>query len=824
MESLSDEIGLTDNLIAFWNLDTALPSYPDSTSSSYQNFSTQAVWQGSQVSAFNSTIDTTTIPNSIIIDAPSVGGNSGININLSTPVPTGTTLLQIYANGTTNTLYVEAISTDGTSASMIGTFGGNGTPQDQYFNVEIGSFPINILKIYINANDYTSSSNPTGSDTFTIHYINLLTDTIYFNNVFGTTDGWSNTTASGGNLIQTNTTISHTFTPNLLGIRFRARIRTISGTNPIVSINGINKVITTDGTYSIIDVILPSTTTVSISCAGNTLGYSFIYIGLGSYATYEQDCLNGILQQLYPVGAYSVGGVSGNALSFYNAYAYTPFVFSLSAPISFSFLININELPTNEATVGATLVGSVNSYPSVGINYLGNIVFSFIDNSGNLQNLVGKRVLAPNVWHYIVATHSGTTATIYTDGVPDPSFTSTLQSFNNNISMGAFDTVNTNPYDGVIDDVRVFATTLLADDILTQYQFYTSIIPAITINYATTIMNDLFISYYCNDILPDPPDGTRAFYMDTFTIPYNLSNTPMLNTTVKTNNTSSILFSSVNNRTVGFTVATSITTGNNYFRINVKNNDKSSLNRNLYISFYNGTTLLSTATLLSTNSFSTLEYIHSFASTITSIQVYMNDAQPAYGFEVAWIYMGNGIDKTNLIDYSGNNNNGLITDVFSDAITGIDFSGHSSVATPSTSFLGDFSISMWINPNILDNEILLSKLEPSGYTVLPLSVNLTTAGNINLVYAKSNSTTNTISTTNNPIISGASNYIVITYASHVYSIFVNGNQLINNADIYSDALSPISFGTSLIGSLNKIRTYTRALSVGEIKYLYTNNL
>lgn len=818
-----DEVGLTDNLIAYWNLDTILPSYPDSISSSYKQYNTQAQWQGSEISVYNSTIDTATTPDQIIVNAPSVGGNSGITFTFTSAIPTGTTLLQIYAYGTSNTLYVDAINSYGTVTKTVGTFGGNGTPQWQTFYIEIGSYPITSLRLYINATNYTAGSYPTGYDIFYIDYVNMLTDTQYFNNTFTTADSWANATVSSGNLIQTNTTISRAFTPNLLNQRFRASVKIISGTNPIISINGINKVITTDGNYNIVDIILPSTTTVSIVSTGNILSYSFIYIGLGSYVTYEPDCINGT-KHLYPVGASSVTGVSGNACSFYNAYLYSSSTFSLSAPISFAFLININQLPTSSATIGATLVGATNGYPSVGINYLGNIVFTFVDTTGTTQNLIGKIALLPNTWHYIVATHSGSVATIYTDGSPDPSFTSTLQSTTNSINIGAFDTVNTLPFNGTIEDVRIFSTVLSASDILTQNVFFSSLITGTSINYASSIKTRMFVYYYCNDTLSDPPDGNRIFYMDCFTSPYNLTNTPMLNTTVKTNNTTSVLFSSVTNTITGFTIATSIATGNNYFRINVKNNDQESLTRNLYVAFYNNATLLSTAALLSTSSFSTLEYIHTFGSTITSIQVYMNDTLPAYGFEVAWIYMGTGIDTTKLIDYSGNNNSGSLVEVFSDTTSGIDFTGSSSLTIPATTYSGDFSFSLWINPASLSSMTFLSKSMPAGYTVNPFSVNIDANGNINLIYATSTSTITTLSTTTKPIVANTTNHIAIEYASHVYSICVNGNQLVTNADIFSDNSSTTIVGSSFIGSMNNIRIYTRAITIAEVKYLYSHSL
>ena len=67
-------------------------------------------------------------------------------------------------------------------------------------------------------------------------------------------------------------------------------------------------------------------------------------------------------------------------------------------------------------------------------------------------------------------------------------------------------------------------------------------------------------------------------------------------------------------------------------------------------------------------------------------------------------------------------------------------------------------------------------------------------------------------------------HVAIVYSGYIFYIYINGDQIVNIPDIFSDGASTSVFGSNLIGNLNKIRLYTtRAPDRAEVKYIYSNN-
>jgi len=854
MFAITDEVGLTNNLIAYWNLDNTLPLYPDNSTTFYRCYDSYADWGGTEIAAANvystitrDSLDPLTYGEILIKQTVSSSASKvGIIITFSAATPIGSTNINFSAYGFDDNVYVDAVTPAGTITKLIGKFdtkwvdnvvGGTALFSWKNFNICLGNYSISSITIYTNA----AASTTTVYDFFKIDWLTISSNSQYFNNNFTDVGGWTGgATFSGGVLTQPAIALSQTFSKRLDGMRFRAAVAITSGTNPILIITSAsisqNVILTTDGLVNIIEVILPiinsNSTTITLTSTGNILAYSFIYIGLGSYYTFQPDS-SVANQALYAVGVNPVAGIYGNAYNFYKSFAYTNFnlAFNYSISLTIGFLMYIDTLPITNATMLTTIPSTTGVSLSIGLTVINGdtyLSFSYIDVLLATKTLIGKTIVTPNAWHYVTVTHSGSAATIYLDGVPDPSFNSSLNMPVTNQStllLGASDTCNTNYFAGKIQEIRIYSYAAAAIDILTQYNYFKTFISVIVSNYAASIETGLFASYPCLNVLPDPPDELNKFYFDCSSYPYNLTNVNLFNSTFKINNGTNVTYYSQEATTIGFSVPVKIPAGNNYFRINVAGYTTNSAT--LYADITRNNTV---TTVLLTNSMtinpSTFEYISdfSFPSTlfgsttfsnttrfnskqnynyISNIKIYMISAFKGDGFTINWMYYGTGTDNTVVLeDISSNANNASLVEVFNDAIAGLDLTGFSSIFLPPVSFTGSlasyfagaFAISFWVETMSPANQICYTKKMPTGYSVNTLSIAINN-GNVIVVYAKTNSTIGSISTITSPVIFGVSCQIVITYVNSVFYIYVNGFQIVSQADVFSDGYSIAAFGS-----------------------------
>ena len=860
MFAITDEVGLTNNLIAYWNLDNTLPLYPDNTSTFYKRYDTYADWAGtgdiSAANAFSVLSRDYLNPDllgEIIITQTLSSLASKVGVTFTLTIPTGVTNINFSAYGFDDNIYIDAVTSSGTITKLIGKFDTNWADgvvgsiasfSWKNFSICLGNYSISSITIYTNA----PISTTTAYDFFKIDWLTVSSNSQYFNNNFITNGGWTGgATYTGGILTQpSGITLSQTFTGKRLdGMRFRAAVAITSGSNPILAITsgGVsqNAVLTTDGLINIVEVILPTIvstsadTTITLTSVGNVLAYSFIYIGLGNYFTSQPDS-SVASQALYSVGVKPVVGIYGNAYSFYKSFAYTNFNlnFNYSTSLTIGFLMYIDTLPTLNATMLTTIPTTTGVKISVGLTVVNGdtyLSFSYIDVLLATKILVGKTIVTPNAWHYVTMTHSGTAATIYLDGVPDPSFISSLNMPSTNQStllLGGSDTCGTNYFAGKIQEIRVYSYAAVAADILAQYNYFKTFISVTISNYAATAETGLFANYSCLGFLPDPPDELNKFYFDCLSYPYNLTNVNLLNSTFKINNGTSVTYFSQGDTTVGFSVPVNIAAGNNYFRINVAGYTTSSttlyadITRNgivttvlltnsmtinsstfEYISYLSPVSTVFGSTVFSNTTYfvNTNSYIGKYA--ISNIKIYMNSAFQGDGFTVNWIYYGTGTDTATLSDISGNNNNTTsLVEVFNDAIAGLNLTGYSSIFLPPVAFagtlaaipVGGFSISFWIATASSKNQIVYTKKMPPEYSINTLSIAIND-GNVIVGYSKTFTIPGFISTITSPVILGAFNQIVVTYVNSVFYIYVNGNQIISQADVFKDGYSISAFGS-----------------------------
>jgi hypothetical protein len=74
-------------------------------------------------------------------------------------------------------------------------------------------------------------------------------------------------------------------------------------------------------------------------------------------------------------------------------------------------------------------------------------------------------------WHFITGTYDGTTATLYIDGKSAASRAGTneLNNTTSNLTVGVYNDGLTGPFNGFIDDARIYNRALSATDVRQLY-------------------------------------------------------------------------------------------------------------------------------------------------------------------------------------------------------------------------------------------------------------------------------------------------------------------------------------------------------------------
>lgn len=198
------------------------------------------------------------------------------------------------------------------------------------------------------------------------------------------------------------------------------------------------------------------------SSATNTAWWSWIYFGDGSYSTLLiDDSGNGNNATVY--GATPVAGVSGKALSFDGT--------------NDKILSVANPSPVTAITMAAWI-----NTPSLGSgqNQAGIITYGyspkmFLDGSGKLSSGASLTYTAgislfDNVWHHVVFTHDGTTASLYIDGLFKISASYALVvNLTTKINIGDDPNGAGRFFYGTIDEPRIYSRALSAAEVAYLY-------------------------------------------------------------------------------------------------------------------------------------------------------------------------------------------------------------------------------------------------------------------------------------------------------------------------------------------------------------------
>ena len=133
-----------------------------------------------------------------------------------------------------------------------------------------------------------------------------------------------------------------------------------------------------------------------------------------------------------------------------------------SGPLTASAWFKTNSITTNQVII-AQLDGTGTGRGWLSINSTGVI-------SSNLGNTVtlGTTALKTNTWYHAVVTKLSGVVTLYLDGQNDGSAARTIESATGVTRIGIGKT-GLNPFNGLIDEVRVYNRVLSADEIKRLY-------------------------------------------------------------------------------------------------------------------------------------------------------------------------------------------------------------------------------------------------------------------------------------------------------------------------------------------------------------------
>ena len=194
-----------------------------------------------------------------------------------------------------------------------------------------------------------------------------------------------------------------------------------------------------------------------------------------------------------------VAGKIGQGLYFDGSNDYVN-IGSVANDVSGDISIVVWVKANNNHTAAAFRKGTILAHhSSTGANK--GVIF-FIGDAGNVGNdnellvfdgttgsyeITTNTVVGDNKWHYIVYVLSGTTGTIYVDGVSKGTHTANwTYASNDKWSVGQEwdDAITSDFLDGIIDDVRIYNRALLPAEIATLYTMGTA-----TVSTSTTTLN-----------------------------------------------------------------------------------------------------------------------------------------------------------------------------------------------------------------------------------------------------------------------------------------------------------------------------------------------
>lgn len=311
----------------------------------------------------------------------------------------------------------------------------------------------------------------------------------YIQTEWATADGWTNAingTATGisvsnGRLLfaaGTYGVFRSVADPQGKTFRFKLLVTAAGGTSGTIYANGtsinVGAISFVVGQEKVFDVTFPSGTPITnISIFRGDAAFAgsldWIYIGDGSYAANSllDNSGNGNHGQIF--GATPVDGVSGKALIFdgVNDRCTYPTVRSLAKSMSVwvkftSAAADLRIIQENfGASTGALFLVSVVSQ---------KISFNWRQSAGAADSLTSASNYNDGLWHHVVATHTGTIASLYIDGVLVGSKSSAYY----DIAPDALGFIGSNSvpsifFPGTIDEPRIYNRALSADEVFGLY-------------------------------------------------------------------------------------------------------------------------------------------------------------------------------------------------------------------------------------------------------------------------------------------------------------------------------------------------------------------
>lgn len=155
-----------------------------------------------------------------------------------------------------------------------------------------------------------------------------------------------------------------------------------------------------------------------------------------------------------------------NAYTFSNSTSYRYYRLSVTTlGSSAGGILRITEIEMMEAV--APVIQKTNAYSlflSANGAYIYGGIVTGITNNLTVDNVVTSAFSSPTNWHHVVLTFDGSTETLYINGASagTSSYSSPINNFASALTMG-------NPFNGIIDEVRVSNNSRSADWIATEY-------------------------------------------------------------------------------------------------------------------------------------------------------------------------------------------------------------------------------------------------------------------------------------------------------------------------------------------------------------------
>jgi hypothetical protein len=164
---------------------------------------------------------------------------------------------------------------------------------------------------------------------------------------------------------------------------------------------------------------------------------------------------------------------NGYCLSFDGADDYidlgNPTSLQIAGPISISAWILVDDAPANQDTIISRRETSSNW--QFAVNTAGKLYFSFWSGGVEVEMVSGTTTISYGTWHHAAITYDMSNIKLYLDGKLDKTepATATMDTNSTKTLIGRFYTGDGQPFDGKIDDVRIYNYARTAEQVQQDY-------------------------------------------------------------------------------------------------------------------------------------------------------------------------------------------------------------------------------------------------------------------------------------------------------------------------------------------------------------------